>query len=128
MSQQSWWSGWGEPSRADFNQMAERLDWADETGDALSTNIRRLFELDREQEHEIAQLRMMVEELAGMLIDAGVVSQDKLQQRMAVRFTKDRAEKAGPVMIQCASCATSIPKNTTYFSGLGEVCSGCFTG
>ncbi|MDG1483332.1 MAG: hypothetical protein P8R54_27325 [Myxococcota bacterium] len=127
MSRRPWFAG--APTRADFNQLADRLDWADEAETGVSSNVRKLYELDREQEREIARLRMVVEELTGLLVTAGVITEDALITRLEARraaVSKSRAPSRP--MVNCASCTTAVPQSDTYFSDLGEVCSLCFSG
>ena len=126
MSRRLW--SFMQPTGTDFNELADRLDWADEATDGMAGNIRKLFELDREQEREIAQLRAVVEELTGLLVASGLVDEATLKARVHERLSAVPAAEPAQDTVRCASCATAVPRADTYFSDLGEVCSICFSG
>ena len=115
------------PGQQDFNRLSQRIDWSDDVSSGLAENTRKLFELDRAQAREIANLRLMVEELMGELIRTGAVSEEALQARVSRRLMAEQEKSSAPVIL-CASCGEKTPQSDTYFSSIGEVCDGCFSG
>ena len=111
----------------DFKRLSDRLDWSEDADNGLAENMGKLFELDRAQDREITNLRLMVEELMGELIRTGVVSEAELQARVSRRLMAEQKQTAAP-SIRCASCGESTLQSETYFSSLGEVCAACFSG
>ena len=124
------WS-FANPTGSDFNEISARLDWASEGQAGLASNVRKLYTLDREQEREIAELRMVVEELSALLVSMGIFNEKQLLARVSSRLAAShQQDDQTPAQdrIHCASCGTSILKSDTYFSETGEVCSACFSG
>ena len=94
------------PTDMDFKRLSDRLDWSEDADNGLAENMGKLFELDRAQDREITNLRLMVEELMGELIRTGVVSEAELQARVSRRLMAEQKQTAAP-SIRCAACGES---------------------
>ncbi|MBW2453261.1 MAG: hypothetical protein JRI68_02070 [Deltaproteobacteria bacterium] len=130
MSMIPWWR---EPTRHDFNRMAASmatsLGLEGEVTDSLSVQVNKLYQLDRAQEGDIERLETIIKVLAQLLLEAGVLDQQQLSQRVAAALAeqarKEMQERTNPEL-HCARCQEVVAQKDTYMTGLGAVCNDCY--
>lgn len=133
MPKLGWFSTeWSE--RSAINDAHETLEYMAEADMGIAEQIGKLFELDRKQGQQIAELKAMLLAVSGLLVETGVVAEEKLVEKITSTLDelKPKPEKKGepkPVrMTRCASCGKDVPANSTNYTETGEVCDACFSG
>ncbi|AKU96139.1 hypothetical protein AKJ09_02803 [Labilithrix luteola] len=77
---------WVERQR--LNQAADDLQALTRDTNTTEKQVLRLFELDRDQGHEIAKLQAVVYVLMQMLVESGAMDAQKLDERVRDAVTK----------------------------------------
>ncbi len=117
------------PTRGEFNRLAESLQLEGEVTDAFSEQLRKLFELDAVQEQEIERLHTVVQVLTQLLVDSGVIDEQKLEQRVAAALEQQQRqaeEQRRNPQVPCARCEKPVARSATYMTGSGAVCQACY--
>ena len=153
----SWWHtafgdvGWRE--REAINQAANELDILRHAEIANADQLQRLFQLDRAQGEEIERLRLTVRILTELLLEAGAVDPQKLQERMQAALQaheeakrpkqvppppKDHTGQPKPKnymssaqpqperIVRCAQCSDEMPQSDSNFTEWGLICDDCY--
>lgn len=69
---------------------------ADDADAGHAKTMGKPFELDRAQDREISNLRLMVKELMGQLIRTGAVTEEALQARVSDRLLAEQEKTSAP--------------------------------
>ena len=133
MKETSWWDlvfgdvGWVERQR--LNEASSELGDLRNSSQLRSSQIEKLFELDKAQGREIERLRLTVRVLTELLVDTMGLDEKILHYRMEAAV--DEAQRAheeksarGKV-VRCSTCSQKAPFAEMEFIGFGLVCEAC---
>lgn len=104
------------------------LDNQASTAQNLSSQLRELYALDREQGRELRHLRATVRVLGELLVENGVdpsVLQIRVQAAIGETEIKAAERAKAEKMIACASCGKKVPLQRTNITASGTVCDRC---
>jgi len=143
MNKLKWWQGeWYERQR--INEAAAELAAVDVIADSQGQQLRRLFELDRDQGREIARLQAATGVLMEFLVESKVVEEGALRARLDSAFAAldpqqptspaaqgERTGRGGPAappqrQVTCPVCGRQVALRNTFVTVSGEVCDQCY--
>ncbi len=89
----------GYRERAALNEAAHQLQVQDITSDNHRRSLDKLFALDRAQDEELTRLRLLVEILGNMLVDANLLDGQVLRDRLddKLRLIEEAKRPKSPV-------------------------------
>ena len=151
------WKGMSVWDRQAFNNAADSINAVQAqqsaAGHKTTAQLRTLFELDEAQGEEILRLRVVVEVLSKMLLDAGVIDETVFGHRLEAAIEEvdyekneaiaaEQAKREQAELIEskrrqiaatgvegtstCASCGQRVATRETQLTGEGSVCDRCF--
>jgi hypothetical protein len=98
------------------------------SSNALFTQIRDLYNLDRAQSQVLTEMRAMIKCLGELVVEAGV-DESVVRYRMeaAVTNAREATEAAAKQeqQIKCAGCGKQVPLSGTNITDVGTVCDMC---
>ncbi len=140
----------GAREREALNEAAHALQMQEIASDNHDRRIEKLLALDRAQGEEIAQLRIVVDVLSSMLIDAKLLDSQIMLDRVSdkrraleesqrpktSRSTQDSGhpyrggsplrEAVPEVTIDCKNCRAQVFARDTQITPIGPVCDRCY--
>ncbi len=140
----------GARERAALNEAAHQLQLQDATAGHHSRSLDKLFALDRAQAEELTRLRLLVEIMGNMLVEAkqldGQVLRDRLDDKL--RLIEEAKQPKAPAAAQdahpyrggapapvappvlattsCGRCGKEVFARDTQITGHGVVCDTCY--
>ena len=140
----------GYRERAALNEAAHQLQLQDITSDHHRRSLDKLFALDRAQAEELTRLRLLVEILGNLLVEAklldGQVVRDRLDDKLRLIEEAKRPKSpetrqgahpyrgGGPAPAEppplatthCGACGKEVFARDTQITGDGVVCDTCY--